>query len=59
MSPNPRLTPAQNRKNAVLGAVLLVFACGLAASVFLWRYSHNQTAIPQGGSYGQTYQIQK
>lgn len=53
------ITPELRRKNLILAVVLLVFAFGLAASVFVWRYAHNQTAIPQGGSYGATYQIQQ
>ena len=52
------LTPQLRRRNLALAAALLVFAFALAASVFVWRYSHNQPAIPQGGSYGATYQVQ-
>lgn len=51
--------PALRRKNIMLAVVLLVFAFALATSVFIWRYQHNQPAIPQGGSYGATYQIQQ
>lgn len=53
------ITPELRRRNLVLAVALLVFAFALAASVFVWRYTHNQPAIPQGGSYGQTYSIQK
>lgn len=54
-----RTDPKLRRRNVVLGVVLFVYGCSLAASVFVWRYAHNQPAIPQGGSYGATYQIQK
>ncbi|RYG59913.1 MAG: hypothetical protein EON60_08995 [Alphaproteobacteria bacterium] len=53
------LTPQLRRRNIMLAVALLVFAFSLAATVFVWRYSHHQPAIPQGGSYGQTYNIQK
>lgn len=65
MAPKPRpatptvVTPELRRRNVVLAWVLAAFALSLSASVFIWRYSHNQPAIPQGGSYGATYQIQK
>lgn len=49
---------ALRRKNIALAVALAVFAFALAGSVFVWRYLHNQPAIPQGGSYGQTYQVQ-
>jgi len=52
------ITPQLRRRNLVLAWVLVAFAFSVAASVFVWRYSHNQPAIPQGGSYGQTYNIQ-
>ncbi len=52
-------SPQVRRRNIALALVLAVFAASLAASVFIWRYAHNQPAIPQGGSYGATYQIQK
>lgn len=47
------------RRNIALALGLAAFALMLSASVFVWRYSHNQPAIPQGGTYGATYQIQK
>ncbi len=53
------LTPALRRRNLMLALGLVVFAISVATSVFVWRYSHHQPAIPQGGSYGATYQIQK
>jgi hypothetical protein len=52
------ITPELRRRNALLAIALLVFAFGVATSVFVWRYKHNETAIPQGGSYAATYQIQ-
>ncbi|RYG59801.1 MAG: hypothetical protein EON60_09305 [Alphaproteobacteria bacterium] len=52
------LTPQLRRRNILLAVGLLVFAFSLATTVFVWRYSHHQPAIPQGGSYGQTYNIQ-
>ncbi|TKW61260.1 MAG: hypothetical protein DI628_01125 [Blastochloris viridis] len=52
-------TPQMRRRNIALALVLALFAASLAASVFIWRYAHNQPAIPQGGSYGATYEIQK
>ncbi len=52
------LTPQLRRRNIMLAIGLLVFAFTLATTVFIWRYSHHQPAIPQGGSYGQTYNIQ-
>jgi|GEM_PF-5579319 len=45
------------RRNAILGITLGIFGCTLALSVFVWRYAHHQTAIPQGGTYAATYQI--
>jgi len=61
--PTPRpmtvMTPALRRRNLILAWTLLVFACSLAMSVFVWRYAHHQPAIPQGGSYGATYEIQR
>lgn len=58
------MTKAKNphpmrRRNIALAIALLVFALSLAASVFIWRYAHHQPAIPQGGSYGATYQVQQ
>lgn len=62
MTPQTRpmtiITPALRRRNLLLALGLVVFAFCVAASVFVWRYSHNQPAIPQGGSYGATYEIQ-
>lgn len=52
------LTPQLRRRNILLAVGLLVFAFTLAVTVFVWRYSHHQPAIPQGGSYGQTYHVQ-
>lgn len=51
-------TKALHRKNIALAVGLATFAFTLAGTVFVWRYSHNQTAIPQGGTYEQTYEIQ-
>ena len=59
-NPTPyTITPQMRRRNIALALVLVVFAASLAASVFIWRYAHNQPAIPQGGTYGATYQIQQ
>lgn len=57
--PMTQLTPALRRRNLLTALALVAFAFTVASSVFVWRYSHNQPAIPQGGSYGATYQIQK
>jgi hypothetical protein len=53
------LTPQLRRRNILLAVGLVVFALSVAISVFVWRYSHHQPAIPQGGSYGQSYSIQR
>ncbi len=53
------ITPQLRRRNVLLAVALLVFAFSLATTVFVWRYAHHQPAIPQGGSYGQTYNIQQ
>jgi hypothetical protein len=47
------------RRNLITAWVLVFFAFSVGASVFVWRYAHNQPAIPQGGSYGATYQVQQ
>lgn len=52
-------SPQLRRRNLITAFILAAFAFCLATSVFVWRYSHNQTAIPQGGSYGAIYTIQK
>ena len=52
------ISPQVRRRNIALALVLAVFAASLAASVFIWRYAHNQPVIPQGGTYGATYQVQ-
>ena len=57
--PLTQLTPELRRRNVITAWLLVFFAFSVAASVFIYRYSHNQPAIPQGGSYGATYQIQK
>ncbi len=50
------MTPAaQRRRNIVLAWGLFGASVALAASVFAWRLSHNQTAIPQGSAYAQSY----
>ena len=46
------------RRNLILAWALVAFTTALTVSIFVWRYHNNQPAIPQGGSYAQTYQIQ-
>lgn len=45
----------QRRRNLALAWGLFGGALMLAASVFVWRLSHHQTAIPQGSAYAQSY----
>jgi len=46
-----KLTAAQKaalqKKNVCLGIALGIFAVALAASVFVWRFTHPLGAIPQ------------
>lgn len=53
-----KISPQLRRKNIALALGLAAFAFALSVSIFVWRYAHNQPAIPQGGTYAATYEIQ-